>query len=176
MLHFDYQCAFEGEPGILRRNQLDPAMSIVSPYELNLDYLIGLDRSDDFMGKEALQAEITAGGPARRMKGLIWNSDDVSELFAAQFRDEPSPPPIRLPHPLFPEAYDIVKDGKQVGWATSVCYSPTLRRIFSYGRLDISLTDTGTEVKVVLGGGEFPTMEIRAEVVEPPFIKRKRSN
>ena len=175
MLHFDYQCAFEGDPGILRRNQLDPGMSIVSPYELNLDYLIALDRNDDFMGKEALQAEMAAGGPAHRMKGLIWNSDDVAELFAAQLRDEPSPPPIIFPHPLFPESHDIIHGGKHVGWATSVCYSPTLRRVFSYGRIDVALIEPGTEVKVAWGGGEFPTMEIRAEVVEPPFVERKRS-
>ena len=175
MLHFDYQCAFEGDPGILRRNQLDPEMSYCSPFELNLDYLIGLDRDDDFMGKAALQAEIDAGGPARRMKGLVWNSDDVIELFAAQFRDEPSPPPIQLPHPLFPEAHPILHDGEQVGWATSVCYSPTLRRVFSFGRIDVELTEPGTEVVVSWGGGEFPTMDIRATVVEPPFVSRKRA-
>ena len=175
MLHFDYQCAFEGDPGILRRNQMDLEMSLCSPFELNLDYLIGLDRDDDFMGKAALQAEIDAGGPARRMKGLVWNSDDVIELFAAQFRDEPSPPPIQLPHPLFPEAHPIVRDGEQVGWATSVCYSPTLRRVFSFGRIDVDLTEPGTEVAIEWGGGEFPKMDVRATVVDPPFVSRRRA-
>ena len=175
MLHFDYQCAFEGDPGILRRNQMDPEMSLCSPFELNLDYLIGLDRDDDFMGKAALQAEIDAGGPARRMKGLVWNSDDVIALFAAQFSDEPSPPPIQLPHPLFPEAHPIVRDGEQVGWATSVCYSPTLRRVFSFGRIDVHLTEPGTEVAIEWGGGEFPKTDIRATVVDPPFVSRRRA-
>ena len=175
MLHFDYQCAFEGDPGILRRNQLDAEMSYCSPFELNLDYLIGLDREDDFMGKAALQAEIDAGGPARRMKGLVWNTDDVVELYAAQFRDEPSPPPIQFPHPVFPEAFPIVHDGQQVGWATSVCYSPVVRRVFSFGRIDVALTEPGTEVAISWGGDEFPTMEIRATVVDPPFVTRKRS-
>lgn len=175
MLHFDYQCAFEGDPGILRRNQLDPEMSYCSPFELNLDYLIGLDREDDFMGKAALQAEIDAGGPARRMKGLVWNTDDVVELYAAQFRDEPSPPPIQFPHPLFPEAFPIVHDGRHAGWATSVCYSPVVRRVFSFGRIDVALTEPGTEVAINWGGDEFPTMEIRATVVDPPFVTRKRS-
>ena len=175
MLHFDYQCAFEGDPGILRRNQMDPEMSLCSPFELNLDYLIGLDRDDDFMGKAALQAEVDAGGPRRRMKGLEWNSDDVIELFAAQFSDEPSPPPIQLPHPLFPEAHPIVHDREQVGWATSVCYSPTLRRVFSFGRINVELTEPGTEVLIVWGGGDFPTTDIRATVVDPPFVSRRRA-
>ncbi len=175
MLHFDYQCAFEGDPGILRRNQLDPEMSLVSPFELNLDYLVALDRDDDFMGKAALQAEMDAGGPARRMKGLIWNSDDVAELFAAQFRDEPSPPPIQLPHPLFPEAFPVTNDGDAVGWATSVCYSPTLRRVFSFCRIDVALTEPGTEVVIDWGGGDFPSMDIRATIVDPPFVSRKRA-
>lgn len=175
MLHFDYQCAFEGNPGILRRNQLDPEMSIVSPYELNLDYLVHLDREDDFAGKAALQKIMDNGGPKKRMKGLIWNPDDVAELFAAQMRDEPSPPPIRFPHPVFPEAHDITVDGGHVGWATSVCYSPTLRRVFSYGRMRTDLCVAGNEVKVQWGGGKYPTMEIRAEVVDTPFVARKRS-
>ena len=175
MLHFDYQCAFEGDPGILRRNQLDPEMSLCSPFELNLDYLIGLDRTDDFMGKAALQAEIDQGGPARRMKGLIWNTDDVLGLFAAQFGDEPAPPPIQFPHPLYPEAHPVLHAGGPVGWATSVCYSPTLRRVCSFGRINVELTEPGTEVSVSWGGGEFPTMEIRATVVDPPFVSRKRA-
>ena len=175
MLHFDYQCAFEGDPGILRRNQMDPEMSLCSPFELNLDYLIGLDRDDDFVGKAALQAEIDAGGPARRMRGLVWNSEDVIDLFAAQFRDEPSPPPIQFPHPLFPEAHPIVHEGEQVGWATSVCYSPTLRRVFSFGRIDVALTEPGTEVVISWGGGGFPTMEMRATVADPPFVSRRRA-
>jgi glycine cleavage system aminomethyltransferase T len=172
MLHFDYQCAFDGNPGILRRNQLDPAMSIVSPFELNLDYLVHLKREDDFVGKAALQKIMDNGGPAKRMKGLIWNPDDVAELFAAQFRDAPSPPPIRFPHPVYPEAHDIMHGGGHVGWATSVCYSPTLRRVFSYGRMNTDLCVAGNEVTINWGGRDGPTMHIRAEVVDTPFVSK----
>lgn len=174
MLHFDYQCAFPGEPGIMRNCQMDPEMSYCSPFELGLDYLVSLDRDDDFCGKEALRAEIEAGGPRMRMKGLLWDSDDVAELFAAQLRDAPAPPMLEFPHPLRPEAHPIVHDGVDVGWATSVCYSPTLRRVFSFGRMNKELCEVGNRVSVAVGGGDFPVMEIGAEVVDPPFVKRKR--
>jgi glycine cleavage system aminomethyltransferase T len=65
--------------------------------------------------------------------------------------------------------------GGHVGWATSVCYSPTLRRVFSYGRMNTDLCVAGNEVTINWGGRDGPTMHIRAEVVDTPFVSRKRS-
>jgi hypothetical protein len=73
----------------------DIAEQLCSPAELGWKHTINLDH--EFYGREALQREADAGGPARRLVGLIWNSDDMAELYARQFRDEPAPPPPDLP-------------------------------------------------------------------------------
>jgi glycine cleavage system aminomethyltransferase T len=67
----------------------------------------------------------------------------------------------------------------QVGWASAVTYSPTLRRLISNARLDRALAG-GDELTVDWGGpgaggvaGE-PTRRIRAVVAEQPFIAMHR--
>ena len=48
-------------------------------------------------------------------------------------------------------------------------------RVFSFGRINVDLTEPGTEVVVKWGGGELPTMDMRATVVDPPFVSRRRA-
>jgi glycine cleavage system aminomethyltransferase T len=62
----------------------------------------------------------------------------------------------------------------QGGWASGYAYSPTLRRMISLARVDCGLK-AGAEVQVQWGGfSDEPRMNIRAKVVELPFIKRER--
>ena len=101
----------------------------------------------------------------------------VAELFAAQFRDEPAPPPPDLPRGQYRMLYlKVLRGGEHIGWATSPTYSPNLRRMISLGRLRKDLVNPGTEVAVLWGG--FSTdlkCRLRARVVKLPFIKDKRT-
>ena len=67
-----------------------------SPAELGWGYTINLD-NHDFYGRDALVREKDTGGPARKLMGLTWNSDDMAALYAGLFRDGPSAPPPDLP-------------------------------------------------------------------------------
>ena len=147
-----------------------------SPAELGWEHTIDLD-GHDFHGRTALVKEAEAGGPARRLIGLVWDSGDVAELFAAQFRDEPAPPPPDLPQGQSRMLYlKILKDGEHVGWATSPTYSPNIRRMISLGRLSKDLVEPETEVAVLWGSfSTEPQCKIRARVVKLPFIKHKRT-
>src|SRR5688500_6058490 len=99
-----------------------------TPAELGWEYKVNPEK--DFLGKSALQA------PRYRLMGLEWSSDDMAELYAAQFRDAPSAPPPDLPAGQFRVFYMKVTQGKeQVGWASGYAYSPTLRRMISLARL-----------------------------------------
>ena len=154
----------------------DLSEQFCSPAELDWEHTIDLE-GHDFHGRAALVKEAQAGGPARRLVGLVWDSDDMAELFAAQFRDSPAPPPPDLPRGQVRMLYlKILKEGERVGWATSPTYSPNIRRMISLGRLGKDLADPGTEVAVLWGG--FSTelqCKIRARVVKLPFIKHKRT-
>lgn len=154
----------------------DLSEQFCSPAELDWEHTINLD-GHDFHGRAALAKEKEAGGPAKRLIGLIWDSDDVAELFAAQFQDKPAPPPPDLPRGQVRMLYlKILKDGDHVGWATSPTYSPNIRRMISLGRVRKDLTELGTELAVLWGGfSTEPQCKIRARVVKLPFIKHKRT-
>jgi len=141
-----------------------------SPAELGWGYTISLDKSD-FHGRDALLREKDHGGPARRLVGLEWSSEDMAELHAAQYGDAPSAPPPDLPTGQFRVFFLKVLEG---GWASGYASSPTLRRMISLARLDRNLLP-GTKVQVQWGGfSDEPKINIRAKVVELPFLARKR--
>ena len=103
--------------------------------------------------------------------GLEWSSDDMAELYAAQFRDAPAAPPPDLPAGQFRVFYLKVLEG---GWASGYAYSPTLRRMISLARLEPRLRP-GDKVQVRWGGfSDEPACTIRATVAELPFLARNR--
>jgi glycine cleavage system aminomethyltransferase T len=143
-----------------------------SPAELGWAYTIDLTKKD-FFGRAALAREADAGGPKRRLVGLEWSSEDMAELHAAQYRDAPSAPPPDLPTGQFRVFFLRLLEG---GWASGFAYSPTLRRMISLARVGRELS-AGTIVQVAWGGfSDEPRMNIRAKVLAPPFIERKREN
>jgi vanillate/3-O-methylgallate O-demethylase len=150
----------------------DLAEQLVTPAEVGWGYAV--DTEHEFVGRDGLRAEADAGGPARLWRGLRWDSEDVGELFAAQFRDAPAPPPPDLPWGQFRMQYQRVRrDGEPVGWASAATYSPNLRRMISNARVDRDLP-VGTGVTIDWGFPGYPTWRLRATVVEQPFIAQRR--
>ncbi len=144
---------------------------LCSPAELGWGSLINLQKMD-FFGKQALERET----PRRRLMGLEWSSEDMAELYAAQFRDAPSAPPPDLPAGQFRVFFMKVAQGKeQVGWASGYAYSPTLRRMISLARLDRAI-QPGDKVQVRWGGlSDEPACSLRATVRALPFIAQQRT-
>lgn len=155
------------------RIDYDLSDHLVTPAEVGWEYTVDLDH--DFIGREALQREADRGGPARSFRGLVWNSNDVAELFAAQFRDGPAPPVPDLPWGQFRLQFLKARvNGEHVGWASAWTYSPTLRRMISNARLDRAI-DIGDTVEVEWGGLEDEaTVQVRATVAEQPLIPHHR--
>jgi glycine cleavage system aminomethyltransferase T len=148
-----------------------------SPAELGWSHTINLD-GHDFHGRDALLREADSGGPARKLVGLLWDSDDMSELYAALFRDAPSAPPPDLPAGQFRMSYlKVLQGNEHVGWASGVAYSPNIRRMISLARIRKDLATPGTAVSVLWGGlSDEPVMTIRARVHALPFIKQHRKD
>jgi len=146
-----------------------------SPLELGWDKEVSLD-THDFLGREALIAERRAGGPPRRITGLIWNAEDVIDVFASLFRDGERLQQMDMPRNIFRHAIDpdkVLKDGKVVGCSTSRVYSTYLRRMISLCVLDKNIP-LGTDVNVVWGNKGASQKSIRAKVVAVPFKEDKR--
>lgn len=148
---------------------------LCSPAELGWGDMVNLER-DDFHGRAALAREAAEGGPARRLVGLEWNSEDMAALYAALFRDGPSAPPPDLPYGQFRALFlPVLRDAQPAGWASGYAYSPTLRRMISLARVDRSLA-AGDIVQVRWGGfSDEPQAPIRARVERLPFIAQQRA-
>jgi vanillate/3-O-methylgallate O-demethylase len=148
----------------------DVGEHLCSPAELGWSYTINLGKGE-FHGRAALAREADQGGPRRRLVGLEWSSEDMAELYAAQFGDAPCAPPPDLPYGQFRVFFLKIIEG---GWASGYAYSPTLRRMISLARVERSIA-AGAQVQVIWGGfSDEPRTVIRAKVVELPFLVRKR--
>ena len=152
----------------------DLSVHYCSPAELGWQHTI--DLGHDFLGRDALAREADAGGPAHRLMGLEWNSDDMAALYAALFRDGDSAPPPDLPSGQFRiQFFKAFLGAEQVGWASGMAYSPTLRRMLSLARLRREAARPGAEVEVLWGGfSTEPAARIRARVAQLPFIAQQR--
>ncbi|MBP1921237.1 aminomethyltransferase [Halorubrum alkaliphilum] len=132
------------EMGFLLSGQdFDPEAEPRTPYEAGIGFVVKLDT--EFVGRDALEAEREAGGPAETFTG------------------------IKLLERGVPRNGYAVTDGDltRVGHLTSGTMSPTLDEPIGLGYLHEEYAEPGTEVNVVVRGDEK-----RAEVVEPPFLDR----
>ena len=139
-----------------------------SPYELNLGWTVKLDKGP-FVGCSALAAE-RARGPAWQFVGLEIDWDSLERLYA-----ERGLPP-KLPTMAWRVSVPIYSGSRQVGYATSGCWSPILKRYIALGHVESAHAAPGTALKMEV------TVEHRrkladARVAATPFFNppRKRA-
>jgi aminomethyltransferase len=140
-----------------------------SPFEIGLGRMVDFGKAD-FVGKRAMELEQAGGGPGRRLAGLELDWSGIEAVFARHdLPPEVSPMVHRDAAPVF-------KQGRVVGRATSVTWSPTLKRMIGFGSLPPSLAEPGTRVSVEWMVEGEPG-KVPATVVEVPFLDlpRKRA-
>jgi aminomethyltransferase len=146
------------------RKALIPAQSY-SPFEMGLDRLVTVDKAP-FVGQAALRSE-RRSGPARRVVGLEVDWPAVETLFDAA--GLPAQPPVTASR----EAVPVYRGGQQVGKATSMTWSPTLKKLIALATVDRAVSGVGSRVRV-----EFTIDAVRhrveAAVVRTPFFNPPR--
>ena len=171
---FDYRSA-----GPDARNaghiELGEAGDPVSPFEIGLGRLVDLTKQS-FIGRDAITKQVAAGETKRTFVGVMLDSKDVVDLFARQLADGDGPPALTFPHVLRPEARPLTSDGRHVGWATSLTYSPTVRRMVAFGRIERAVAEPGERLVLQWPGAEAPNVELGATVVPLPFVARRRAS
>jgi vanillate/3-O-methylgallate O-demethylase len=139
-----------------------------SPIELGWSRNIKLDH--DFIGKDALQRELEH--PRRTLVTLVWNAEDVMDLFWSFFRKD-GPLPDFMEMPQEPRGYmytdKVLKGGQLVGVTSSRGYSAYFREMLSLAVIDLGQHQPGTEVTVIWGNPGTPQREIRATVQRAPY-------
>ncbi|MBI4968843.1 MAG: aminomethyl transferase family protein [Rhodospirillales bacterium] len=143
-----------------------------SPVELGWMKNIKFDHA--FIGSAALEAEVAR--PKRVMTTLVWNAEDVIDVYASLFQGGAPFDYMEMPRALLNrmEADQVMKDGRLVGVSTSRCYSHFFRQMLSLCTLDVGSAALGTEVAVVWGRPGGPQKTIRATVAPAPYKSDRR--
>ncbi|OHV41408.1 MULTISPECIES: glycine cleavage system protein T [Pseudofrankia] len=128
----------------------------------------------DFLGREALVSQAEIGGPARLLVGLVWNADDVGEVFASLLHGGDIPEQMDIPRRLGPSFDQVLVCGNPVGVSTGRCLSSNLRAMISLCVIDRDRAVAGADVVVVWGRPGTPQREIRATVTTLPFKPDRR--
>jgi vanillate/3-O-methylgallate O-demethylase len=143
-----------------------------SPVELGWGKNVKFDH--DFIGRTALEHEVA--NPKRVMRTLVWNADDVTDVYASLFRQDMPYDFMELPRDQrgFMYADQVLKNGKLVGISTSRGYSYYFRQMLSLCTIDVEHSEPGTDVTVIWGNPGSPQKEIRAKVAPAPYKKDNR--
>jgi aminomethyltransferase len=146
-----------------RRALIEPQKS--SPFELNLGWTVAREKSS-FVGQPVLEAERERGS-SWAFRGLVVDWDALEALFT-----EVGLPP-QLPTTAWRTSTPVYSDGKQVGYATSGCWSPLLKKYIALAHLESSHSEPGTEVALEITI-EHRRKKARATVVKTPFFDPER--
>lgn len=139
-----------------------------SPVELGWAKNIRFDH--DFVGRAALEREVA--DPRRVMRTLVWNAEDVTDVFASLFRKGTQPYNFMdMPRDQrgFMWADKVLRNDAIAGITTSRGYSYYFREMISLATIDVEHGDIGTEVVVVWGNPGEPQKNIRATVAPAPY-------
>jgi aminomethyltransferase len=136
-----------------------------SPYEINLGWTVSGTKGP-FNGRRALAAE-RARGPAWGFVGLEVDWVSFERLFAAHHL------PPQVPNIAWRASAPVYRDGGQVGYATSGCWSPLLKKPLALAHLRAPHVAPGTAVELEVTV-EHRRERARATVRKLPFFDPER--
>ena len=139
-----------------------------SPFEMNLAWTVDLAKPW-FVGQGALAAE-AARGPEWKFIGLDIDWDALESLYEAVRL------PPRLPTAAWRVSVPVFAHGTQVGYATSGCWSPLLKKYIALAHVPSAYAAPGTELEMEVTVEHFRRRAL-ARVVKTPFFdpERKRA-
>jgi len=139
-----------------------------SPFEINLGWAVSPAKGP-FNGRRALAAE-RARGPRWSFVGLEIDWVSFERLFAAHRL------PPHVPNVAWRTSAPVYRDGAQVGYASSGCWSPLLKKSLALAHLKTPYFEPGTPVEIEITV-EHQRRRADAVVRKLPFYdpERKKS-
>ncbi|NWL10389.1 glycine cleavage system protein T [Paenarthrobacter ureafaciens] len=143
-----------------------------SPIELGWGKNIKFDH--DFIGRSALEKELAS--PRRVIRTLVWDADDVLDVYSSMFRQGDPYHFMEMPREqrAVMTADKVLKNGREVGVATSRGYSYHSREMLSLVVIEPEFAELGTEVSVVWGNPGEIQKHIKAIVAPAPYRDNRR--
>jgi aminomethyltransferase len=136
-----------------------------SPFELNLGWAVARDKGP-YVGQRALNAE-RARGPAWTFVGLDVEWDSLEGQYAAVGL------PPRLPNVAWRTSVPVYEHETQVGYATSGCWSPLLKKYLALAHLQSPHGEPGRTVDIEITV-EHRRRRAAARVTKLPFFDPER--
>lgn len=139
-----------------------------SPFEINLGWAVNLEKGD-FVGKPALVAEKQAGSPWQFV-GIDVDWESLEALYMSVHV------PPRLPAVAFRSSVPLYANDRQIGYCSSGCWSPLLKKYIALAHMESAYAAQGTEVFMEMTV-EHHRKQALARVTALPFFnpERKRS-
>jgi len=136
-----------------------------TPFEISLGWTVNLEK-ENFVGRKKL-VEAAKKGPARQIVGLEVNWDELEKAF-----QENGLPP-QLPSAAWRGGIPVYNGDRQIGKATSGCWSPTLKKYIVLSTIETDYAKPGTTVDMELTV-EYQRKQVLAEVAPLPFFNPDR--
>jgi aminomethyltransferase len=140
-----------------------------SPYELGLGWTVKLDGAW-FVGRDALRAE-KERGPEWEFRGLDVSWDSLEALYGKVGL------PPQLPSEGWRTSVPVYSGDTQVGYATSGCWSPLLKKYIALAHMQSRYAKIGTDLRMEVTVEHYRKKAV-ARVVDTQFFnpERKRNN
>ena len=149
-----------------------------NPVELGWGRMINFNH--EFVGREALEKEVA--DQRRTMVTLLWNAEDIIDVYASRFRPGEPYASMDNPYERFVEgagwayyADQVLKDGKLIGISSGRTLSSNYRQMLSLCSIDATFEELGTEVIVLWGDPGTRQKKIRAIVSRFPYLDENRN-
>jgi glycine cleavage system aminomethyltransferase T len=177
----DFMAAGPFNPPTRVSGSVDPAdlrARLRTPVELRWERAVKFDH--EFVGRAALEAEVAS--PRRRVVTLVWDPEDVVDIYASLLQPGEEYKTIDLPtspswnHGLIAHADHVLRDGQRIGIASGTIYSYFHRQVMSHAVLDIDATEIGTQVVVQWGDHGRRIKDVRATVERFPYLTEGRND
>lgn len=136
-----------------------------TPDELGLGWTVALDKGN-FVGRAAIRAEREQG----RTWGFVGVAVDWDSLHAL-YAEHRLPP--QLPTAAWRASIPLYAEGRQIGYASSGCWSPLLKQYIALAHLQEPYTQVGWPLEIEMTV-EHQRRRARAEVVPTPFFAPAR--
>lgn len=150
----------------------DPSNRFANPIEIGARRCVNFNH--DFIGKEALLEYEKA--PKRTMKTLVWNPEDLADIYLSQFTDTPYRQMDDWAEPImefggWSTAIDWVQDaeGNKIGFTGGRRMDWYHHDMISLAVMDLEFCEDGTEVQVLWGEPDTRQKLIRATVAPMPY-------
>ncbi len=136
-----------------------------SPFELGLGWTVRLEKGN-FVGRNALLEEWRRG-PAWQFKGIEVQWSSLERVYAAFGL------PPQLPQIAWRASVPIYAGNRQIGYATSGCWSPTLKKYIALAHLRAAYAKLGTPVQIEVTA-EHQRKKAAGRVVDLPLFDPER--